>query len=514
MSAPIVVSAPGKVLLAGGYLVLDPAYSGLVVSVSSRFYTVIRDGAPSVCPNEICVRSPQFIDSTWKYTVALENDDVLVNESQCSPSNRNRFVHCALQLTLKLVSEWNPKEFTCLLSRGLDIAAVGDNDFYTQKHEPGEPCPSIATLSEMPPFCPLNVTLSDVQKTGMGSSAALITSIVSALLLKFGVISKEGFARRDGSDRVLAHNTAQLVHCLAQGKVGSGFDVSAAVFGSHIYTRFDPKILAPLMDATEDFSNFARIPLRPVLDPSAAVGQDKPTWNSGVIPFQLPPLVRLVLADVAGGSSTPSLVRKVNEWRSKNPQDANQLWTSIDLSNKSMMAGFRELSSLYLADTEAYEAAVHSLTFLPPSQWAEVGTSGTQRTVIQAFYGVHQAGQVTRNLMRKMGENAGVHIEPPTQTELLNESIAQAGVIAGGVPGAGGDDAIWVLVLESKDALEAPLHRIEQVWREFKQRTVTPLLATQSVEIGARVEELAGIRGLERVITTEDYAMKNPAKLL
>lgn len=514
MSAPIVVSAPGKALLAGGYLVLDPAYSGLVVSVSSRFYTVIRDGDPSVCPNEICVRSPQFIDSTWKYTVTLENDGVLVSESQRSSSNRNRFVHCALQLTLKLVSEWNPKELTCLLSRGLDIAAVGDNDFYTQKREPGEPCPSIASLSEMPPFCPLNVTLSDVQKTGMGSSAALITSIVSALLLKFGVISKEGFARRDGSDRVLAHNTAQLVHCLAQGKVGSGFDVSAAVFGSHIYTRFDPKILAPLMDATEDLSNFARIPLRPVLDPSAAVGQDKAIWNSEVIPFQLPPLVRLVLADVAGGSSTPSLVRKVNEWRSKNLQDANQLWTSIDLSNKSMMAGFRELSSLYMSDTEAYEAAVHSLTFLPPSQWAEVGTSGIQRTVIQAFYGVHQAGQVTRNLMRKMGENAGVHIEPPTQTQLLNESIAQAGVITGGVPGAGGDDAIWVLVLESKEAPEAPLHRIEQVWREFKQRRVTPLLATQSMEIGTRIEELASICGLERAIMTEDYATMSSAKLL
>ncbi|KAI6125718.1 ribosomal protein S5 domain 2-type protein [Pisolithus croceorrhizus] len=513
MSVPIVVSAPGKALLAGGYLVLDPAYSGLVISVSSRFYTVIRDGAPSVRPNEIYVRSPQFIDATWKYTVTLKNDDVLVSESPHSSSNRNRFVHCALQLTLKLVSEWNPKDLAYLLSRGLDIAAVADNDFYTQKHEPGEARPSIASLSEKPPFCPLNVTLSDVQKTGMGSSAALITSIVSALLLKFGVISKEGFARRDGSDRVLAHNTAQLVHCLAQGKVGSGFDVSAAVFGSHIYTRFDPKILAPLMDATEDFSNFAHIPLRSVLDPRAAVGQDRPTWNSRVIPFQLPPLVRLVLADVAGGSSTPSLVRKVNEWRSKNAQDAKQLWTSIDLSNKSLVDSLRELSSLYLADTEAYEAAVHGLTFLPPSEWAEVGTSGAQRAVTQALYGVYQAGQATRALMRKMGENAGVDIEPPTQTELLNQSIAQAGVIAGGVPGAGGDDAIWVLVLESKDALEAPLHRIEQVWRNFKQRTVTPLLATQSMEIGARVEELADVRGLERAITTEDYA-KSPAKLL
>ncbi|KIO14121.1 hypothetical protein M404DRAFT_6208 [Pisolithus tinctorius Marx 270] len=44
----------GKALLTGEYLALDPAYSGLVISVSSRFYTIIRDGGPSVGPNEIC----------------------------------------------------------------------------------------------------------------------------------------------------------------------------------------------------------------------------------------------------------------------------------------------------------------------------------------------------------------------------------------------------------------------------------------------------------------------------
>lgn len=54
---------------------------------------------------------------------------------------------------------------------------------------------------------------------------------------------------KDGSDdRRLAHNLAQFVHCVAQGKVGSGFDVSAAVFGSHIYTRFDPAVIQKLMD--------------------------------------------------------------------------------------------------------------------------------------------------------------------------------------------------------------------------------------------------------------------------
>lgn len=62
------VSSPGKVLIAGGYLVLDPSYSGVVVSTSSRFYTVIQD-EPSLGPNHIRVRSPQFTEATWDYTV-------------------------------------------------------------------------------------------------------------------------------------------------------------------------------------------------------------------------------------------------------------------------------------------------------------------------------------------------------------------------------------------------------------------------------------------------------------
>lgn len=52
----------------------------------------------------------------------------------------------------------------------------------------------------------------------------------------------------DGPGRRLTHNLAQFVHCLAQGKVGSGFDVSAAVYGSQLYTRFDPKVIEDLMN--------------------------------------------------------------------------------------------------------------------------------------------------------------------------------------------------------------------------------------------------------------------------
>ena len=77
----IVVSAPGKVLIAGGYLVLDPAYSGLVISTTSKFYTIIRPlklesaapaaaGPPAPLPL-VRVRSPQFVGAEWTYSVRI-----------------------------------------------------------------------------------------------------------------------------------------------------------------------------------------------------------------------------------------------------------------------------------------------------------------------------------------------------------------------------------------------------------------------------------------------------------
>lgn len=107
---------------------------------------------------------------------------------------------------------------------------------------------TIASLSKIPAFSSQNVHLADVHKTGLGSSAALITSLVTSLLLQFSIITPENFSEGTSEQRNLAHNLAQFVHCLAQGKVGSGFDVSAAVFGSQLYTRFDPSRLQPLME--------------------------------------------------------------------------------------------------------------------------------------------------------------------------------------------------------------------------------------------------------------------------
>ena len=81
MSSTTVVSAPGKVLIAGGYLVLDPTYSGVVISTSSRFYSVIQN-APSPTPLIIRVRSPQFLNATWSYSVSLDGPRHVVEATE------------------------------------------------------------------------------------------------------------------------------------------------------------------------------------------------------------------------------------------------------------------------------------------------------------------------------------------------------------------------------------------------------------------------------------------------
>jgi len=92
MSDPIVVSCPGKVLLAGGYLVLDRNHQGFVISTPSRFYTVVQEQSDSndqatEQANEgeervkLSVRSPQFDDGLWEYQAIKEDGAWIVKES-------------------------------------------------------------------------------------------------------------------------------------------------------------------------------------------------------------------------------------------------------------------------------------------------------------------------------------------------------------------------------------------------------------------------------------------------
>jgi len=79
-----VASAPGKVLLAGGYLVLDQDYTGLVFGLDARIHVHVQDLRTSsgIALSEIIVRSPQFRDAEWRYGYRLTEDEGGIDVTQ------------------------------------------------------------------------------------------------------------------------------------------------------------------------------------------------------------------------------------------------------------------------------------------------------------------------------------------------------------------------------------------------------------------------------------------------
>ena len=80
----VATSAPGKVLLAGGYLVLERAYTGLVFGLDARIHVLVqpiptRNG---VVLSEIEVISPQFENAVWEYGYRLAEDQGGIHVTQ------------------------------------------------------------------------------------------------------------------------------------------------------------------------------------------------------------------------------------------------------------------------------------------------------------------------------------------------------------------------------------------------------------------------------------------------
>lgn len=90
VSSSTALSAPGKVLLTGGYLVLDRNYTGTVFALDARIHVIVqqlrrhpRPNATSLSGGEqlhgsttdkddedtVVVRSPQFTNAVWEYGI-------------------------------------------------------------------------------------------------------------------------------------------------------------------------------------------------------------------------------------------------------------------------------------------------------------------------------------------------------------------------------------------------------------------------------------------------------------
>jgi phosphomevalonate kinase len=135
----VTISSPGKVLIAGGYLVLEKPNVGLTVSTTARFYSTIncskRDLALIDAFDQlyIVVKSPQFFEQySYVYNFA---SDIL----QSTGNKSNEFIEKCLGLCLPFINQFiGIKAFSDFCSElsfnnyDLVINLQADNDFYSQ----------------------------------------------------------------------------------------------------------------------------------------------------------------------------------------------------------------------------------------------------------------------------------------------------------------------------------------------------------------------------------------------
>lgn len=328
------------------------------------------------------------------------------------------------------------------------IRILADQAYYSN---PGVP----RTPNSPGRFLDFNVHLSDAHKTGLGSSAALVTSFTAAVLSFY--LPKALFDLQSENGLRILHNLAQASHSYAQGKVGSGFDIASAVYGSCLYKRFSPQLLSSL--PSPGGPNFAS-KLRALVEGDA--------WDTQIqkAAIKMPRGLRLVMCDVDCGSETPSMVKQVLAWREANKEEAEKIWQQLQAGNEALAA---ELTRLATADS----------------------ISGSDK---EKYARLSEIIMNNRKLIRQMGVASRVPIEPPQQTQLLDYCSNLDGVIGGVVPGAGGFDAI-VLLVEDREEVIAWLkqslksYKVDDHTAEGSKMGEVGILGIREEMVGVKVEE-------------------------
>jgi len=592
----ITVSSPGKVLVSGGYLILDSnSPPGLVISTSSRFFSTVSTTSSSTLQTiddtanstshesiiHVLVESLQF-RTTWRYTLSTSLPFLLSPASL--DSKRNPYAEFAIELGLSAVcgSDDAIKRVESFLKKlvmdgsSLKFQLQADNEFYSQRahlESLGLPI-NLASLSSLPKFLPCPLSAGEgsdvvVNKTGLGSSAALVTSLVGATAAFFhrGIYYNQNESTStidaflsSAEFRITIHNAAQIAHGLAQGKVGSGFDVSSATFGSILFTRIPPDVLGAFMEdalvsvcsksATVD--SFAAFSTKLAQVSAQTSSTTTSLWKFTATPLVLPRGVSIMLADVVGGSETPSMVRKVLSWRdapenntsNKNTQsdvvvddevelfgmkegiktinsdsnrslisldeieevdnienDAKQaaskcagplLWRQLGGANARVARVFNSLNRLEAQSSkEDYDAGLFFCATHERKEWNLEQGQGSR--LCRTLYRLSLALDRARTLLRTLGEVAGVPIEPPQQTALANDTLEEQGVIAAGVPGAGGFDALFAVIIsidgeKQRDEIVDVRGRVEKRWLKFGNKGLTPLPLQEGKGLEIKIE--------------------------
>ena len=355
MSSIIESKAPGKILWLGGYAILEKPNIGLVTTTDNAYVTA----RITLLDNNEVHLSAQDLDEKYDGSINLTTGKIIPN----APQRLN-----LLKTSCEIASMY-------ALSKGKNIKGI-----------------RISTKNDKQFAYALDS--GKLSKSGLGASAAVTVAVVKGILTAYGM---------DPMENEAAHKLSQLAHSVATGKVGSGFDIAAATYGSIVYERYSPGIL-------KDFpKEYSYNDIKKITEQH---------WDYKIEPLSLPRNFKVLMANFINDAAiTISLVSKVNEFKAKNYDEYSKLITKINEQDELAIRYLRKLSkgSIDPEDLAKFKAAFDS----------------------------------ARLVTKELGASAGIDIEDSEATKLI-EDCKRNGALVARLPGAGGRDSIAAIAIGDK----------------------------------------------------------------
>lgn len=310
--------------------------------------------------------------------------------------------------------------------KNLYITVLADNDYYSQS----------GPRSGLCKYRKFEFPVEMSHKTGIGSSSALMTSMIAALVVH---LSDGKFDIQQTQNKWIVHNLSQVAHCSVQEKIGSGFDIAAACFGSCLYRRFDPAIIDSVGEYT---SPQFKKQLTKVVES---------LWDISIEELNFPPGLGVVLVDRNKGTSTSNMARSVMAWKNKDTE-ANVIWEELKKTNNSF---YRTLSEMTNASHQFVSDYYEVLKISGQASWDKDKMKFEDKIkqfIYDILYNLYSQLKLIREQLKIIGAKSNVPIEPPSQTLLLDKCSKIPGVLGVGIPGAGGYDAIFCIIIRESNA--------------------------------------------------------------
>ncbi|KAK8890205.1 phosphomevalonate kinase [Tritrichomonas musculus] len=276
-----------KCMILGGYLATNRQNTAIVLALSPK----VKCSASFVENSSVNNLTINVTTHPFKHKFSFTPNDWLHVET--FSKRFERFILSSFHVFFTYMQN-NSNLLETAKNKEIQISITGDPEFYTSKG-----------------------------KTGLGSSSATTVAIIKCLLNLFPTSQLSSVKSVDLTKENLEKNMqlifkmASVSHSIAQGNIGSCFDISCSVWGSQMFRRPSTKFVS-----TEMLSE---------------------KWDNEHMPFKLPSFLKCyLLLTPFDGSSTVQLVRCFNDKSKQDQENYEKLKQNVSNAMKYIQNGSLE----------------------------------------------------------------------------------------------------------------------------------------------------------------------------